>query len=142
MEAQEATSRSSVFGVPPASLSEDTPKEGGSLFSNTLVLQFPEPAATTVTQAIAMYKPPPPVKTSQVEGVWEEGFVEGAPHPADWKPTKLSQEDLDQALGEPLDPSTKVEESYVEKPKGTSLVLGIPAGCESDIESRSNLDEF
>ena len=68
--------------------------------------------------------------------MWEEG----APHPVDWRPTKLSQEDLDQAHGEPHDPSAKAEDSSEEKPEGTSLVLGIPAGCESDIGS--NLDEL
>ena len=82
--------------------------------------------------------------TPQIEGVWEEGTVEGATHPADWRPTKLSQddldqEDLDQVLRELLDPSAKAEESSEGNSEGTLLVQGIPAGCESDLGS--NLDE-
>ena len=74
--------------------------------------------------------------------MWKEG-TECVPHPADWRPLReLSQEDLDQALGESHDSATKIEEQHEGKPKGASLVSGIPTGCELDVETQSNLDEF
>ena len=141
-EAQEATPTSIAFGVSPARLPEDTSQDrGGALLSNTSVLHSPEPEPLKIIQAIAAYQPPKPVDTPQIEGVWwEEGVMEGAPLPLDWKPTKITQDDLDRVFKEPLDPTAKAEGSSEGNPEGTSLVLGFPAGYESELGS--NLGEL
>ena len=54
----------------------------------------------------------------------------------------LSREDLDRTLGEPHDSATKIEEQREGKPEGASLVSEIHAGCDTDMEIKSNLDEF
>ena len=68
-EAQEATTVSSGFGIVPAQLPEDTPQVAGTLFSQTPVLQSPEPTAMVVET----YRPPPPqVETPQAVEGWSE----------------------------------------------------------------------
>ena len=146
-EAQEATPTPSAFGVPPASLLEDTPQNRrDSLFSNTSMLQSPELELLKVIQAIATCQPPKPVDTPQIERVWEEGVMEGTLLPSDWKPTRIIQDDLDQVFKETLEPTAQAkgsseaqaEGSSEGNPAGTSLVSGYPAGYESELGS--NLD--
>ena len=100
--------------------------------------------------AVESYRPPPPiVETPQEVGVWTETQDNLLESLQSWKPLKkVSQEDRDWTLGQAHDqvasgevvtPSpTALEEGH----RGASLIQGIPAGLESDVEVRSQLDEF
>ena len=71
----------------------------GALFSQTPVLQSPEPTATVVET----YRPPPPVETLQAEEGWTETQENLMESISSWKPLKeVSQEDLDRTLGPAL----------------------------------------
>ena len=87
---------SSGFGIPPFVLPEDTPQAAGGLFSQTPVLQSPEP----LTPTAATYRPPSPVETPPTGEVWTETQENLLDSISAWKPLKeVSQEDLDHTLG-------------------------------------------
>ena len=97
VEGQEAATVSSGFGVPHSTLPEETPQETGVLFSQTPVLQSPEPVST----AVATYRPSHLWwKLPSVEEGWTETRANILETISSWKPLKeVSQEDLDRTVG-------------------------------------------